>query len=109
MAAGEQPEMPPTPVTISASPYFHVSGLNCQLVMATAGGMTIVYPPTGRWREDVHMELTQKHGATMWSLVPTQLWRILEWPDLDQYDLSSLRTVGGGTRCGRPNCCAHSK
>jgi acyl-CoA synthetase (AMP-forming)/AMP-acid ligase II len=28
--------------------------------------------------------------------VPTQLWRLLEWPDLDRYDLSSLRSIGGG-------------
>ncbi len=101
--AGKEPSLPSsTPCTISASPYFHVSGLNCQLVMALAGGMTIVYPPTGKWREDVHLELTQRHGATMWSLVPTQLWRLLEWPDLDRYDLSSLKTVGGGSSVWAP-------
>ncbi len=103
MHAGKEPSLPlSTPCTISASPYFHVSGLNCQLVMATAAGMTIVYPPTGKWREDVHLSLTQQHRATMWSLVPTQLWRLLEWPDIDQYDLSSLRTVGGGSSVWAP-------
>jgi acyl-CoA synthetase (AMP-forming)/AMP-acid ligase II len=102
MAAGEQTDIPTSSCTISASPYFHVSGLNCQLVMATASGFTIVYPPVGKWREDVHLELTEKHGATMWSLVPTQLWRLLEWPDLDRYDLSSLRTVGGGSAVWAP-------
>src|SRR4030095_1904497 len=81
---------------ISASPFFHVSGLNCQLVMAPATGMSIVYPPVRRWQEDVHLELTERHGATAWSLVPTQLWRLLEWPDLDRYDLSSLKSIGGG-------------
>ena len=100
--AGNRRCRPGTPCTISASPYFHVSGLNCQLVMATAAGMTIVYPPTGKWREDLHLELTEKHGATMWSLVPTQLWRLLEWPDLEQYDLSSLRTIGGGSSTWAP-------
>ena len=96
-ASGQKPEGPPAvPCIISASPFFHVSGLNCQLVMAPATGMTIVYPPTGRWREDVHLELTERHGATAWSLVPTQLWRLLEWPDLDRYDLSSLKSIGGG-------------
>jgi acyl-CoA synthetase (AMP-forming)/AMP-acid ligase II len=103
MHAGKEASLPSsTPCTISASPYFHVSGLNCQLVMALAGGMTIVYPPTGKWREDVHLELTQQHRATMWSLVPTQLWRLLEWPDLDRYELSSLTTVGGGSSAWAP-------
>jgi acyl-CoA synthetase (AMP-forming)/AMP-acid ligase II len=87
---------------ICASPYFHVSGLNCQLVMALASGMTIVYPPAGKWREDVHLELTATHGATTWSLVPTQLWRLLEWPDLEKYDLSSLSHVGGGSSVWAP-------
>ncbi|MFM8972054.1 MAG: class I adenylate-forming enzyme family protein, partial [Actinomycetota bacterium] len=103
MAAGRETPIPSgPPVAISASPYFHVSGLNCQLVMATASGMTIVYAPPGKWREDVHLELTQRHGATMWSLVPTQLWRLLEWPDLGDYDLSSLQTVGGGSAVWPP-------
>ncbi len=101
--AGRQLAPPPSlPCTISASPFFHVSGLNCQLVMACASGMTIVYPPPGKWREDVHLELTEKHRATAWSLVPTQLWRLLEWPDLDRYDLSSLKSVGGGSAVWAP-------
>jgi acyl-CoA synthetase (AMP-forming)/AMP-acid ligase II len=103
MAAGRDPALPTSPpCAISASPFFHVSGLNCQLVMAVASGMTIVYPPVGKWREDVHLELTEKHGATMWSLVPTQLWRLLDWPDLERYDLSSLKTVGGGSAVWAP-------
>jgi acyl-CoA synthetase (AMP-forming)/AMP-acid ligase II len=102
-ATGHPPQRPAgTPCIVSASPYFHVSGLNCQLVMACSSGMTIVYPPAGRWREDVHLELTERHRATSWSLVPTQLWRLLDWPDLNRYDLSSLQTVGGGSAMWPP-------
>jgi acyl-CoA synthetase (AMP-forming)/AMP-acid ligase II len=103
LATGRRPERPSSPpCTISASPYFHVSGLNCQLVMSAATGMTIVYPPAGRWSEAVHLELTQRHRATTWTLVPTQLWRLLEWPDLDAYDLTSVRIVGGGSAVWPP-------
>src|SRR5947208_11960846 len=35
------------------------------------------------WREEIHLELTQRHGATIWAMVPTQLWRILDFPRLD--------------------------
>ncbi len=102
-AGGHSPDIPSSPpCTVSASPMFHVSGLNCQLVMACASGMTIVYPPTGRWQEAVHLELTERHRATTWSLVPTQLWRLLEWPDLDRYDLSSLKNIGGGSAVWAP-------
>ncbi len=93
---------PTTPCIIGASPLFHVSGLNCQLVMAPMSGMTIVYPPPGRWDEDVHLRLTAQHGATVWSLVPTQLWRLLEWPTIGEYDLASLQTVGGGSAVWPP-------
>ncbi len=90
------------PCTINASPMFHVSGLNCQLVMSTVTGQTIVYPPQGKWREDVHLRLTEQHGATTWSLVPTQLWRLLQYEDLERYDLSSLKVVGGGSAVWPP-------
>ena len=77
------------PVIISAAPMFHIAGLNCLLVASTLTNMTIVYPPPGRWEEETHLRLTQQHGATTWALVPTQLWRLLDFPDLDAYDTSS--------------------
>jgi len=83
---------------ISSSPVFHTSGLHGQVIAGVFSGMTTVFPPPGKWREDLHLELTERHSATMWSLVPTQLWRLLERADLDRYDLSSLqRVTGGGT------------
>ena len=99
------PAPPPAtglPCVVSGSPLFHISGLNAQLVMATATGMTIVYPPPGKWREDIQLELTERYRATNWSLVPTQLWRILDWPDLHRYDLSSLTGIGGGSAVWPP-------
>jgi acyl-CoA synthetase (AMP-forming)/AMP-acid ligase II len=101
-AAGEPVPAPAPPCSISASPMFHVSGLNCSLVLAPLSGQTIVYPPVGKWQEAVQLELTEKHRGTVWSLVPTQLWRLLEWPHLKDYDLSSLRTVGGGSAVWAP-------
>ena len=90
------------PVIISAAPMFHIAGLNCQLVASTLTNMTIVYPPPGRWEEETHLRLTQQHGATVWAMVPTQLWRILDFPDLDAYDTSSVRNVGGGSAVWPP-------
>jgi acyl-CoA synthetase (AMP-forming)/AMP-acid ligase II len=65
-------------------------------------GVTIVYPPPGRWDEATHLQLTQQHGATTWAMVPTQLWRVLDFPDLDAYDTSSVRNVGGGSAVWPP-------
>lgn len=84
-------------VMISAAPMFHVGGLNCQVVPAILTGGKIVYPPPGRWSEERQFELTQTHGATNWSLVPTQAWRLVDHPNLHDYDLSSLASIGGGS------------
>lgn len=95
-------ETPPPPCVLSASPMFHIAGMNSQIVMAPVTGMTIVYPPPGRWQETVHLQLSQEHAVTNWSLVPAQLWRLVDWPDLQQYDLSALRNIGGGSSIWPP-------
>jgi acyl-CoA synthetase (AMP-forming)/AMP-acid ligase II len=101
-----RPAPAPAPCIVSASPMFHVSGLNCQLVMATVTGSRLVYPPAGKWREDVFLQMSQDYRATNWSLVPTQLWRLLQWPELDRYDLSSLVSIGGGSAVWAPELLA---
>lgn len=82
--------------SIGVSPMFHVSGFSYGLVGGAMLGSTIAYPPPGRWDPEVHLELTERHRAAAWSLVPTQLWRLIEHPRLGEFDLSSLRRIGGG-------------
>ena len=85
-----------TPTVIACSPLFHVSGLLGHLTNGAFWGMTLVVAPAGRWDETVHLELTERHRVTSWSIVPTQLLRLVDHPKLDDYDLSSLEIVGGG-------------
>ncbi|HEY1465559.1 MAG TPA: class I adenylate-forming enzyme family protein [Acidimicrobiales bacterium] len=101
-AAGAEPPAPSLPCALNASPMFHVSGLTCTMVPAPMNGLTLVYPKPGRWREDIHLALTEQHQVSNWSLVPTQLWRLLDWPDFERYDLTSLRSVGGGSAVWPP-------
>jgi acyl-CoA synthetase (AMP-forming)/AMP-acid ligase II len=84
------------PAVIAASPLFHISGLLGQLTNSACWGTTLVVAPAGRWDATVHLELTERHRVTSWSIVPTQLWRLIDHPHLDRYDLSSLEMVGGG-------------
>ena len=95
--AGDAP-----PCVLGASPMFHIAGMNSQIVMAPVTGMTIVYPPQGRWQESVHLQLSQDFRVSNWSLVPAQLWRLVDWPDLGAYDLSALRSIGGGSAVWPP-------
>jgi len=92
-------QLPPSaaPATvIGSAPLFHVSGLLGQLTNGAFWGMTIVLPPPGRWDATTHLELSERHRVTSWSIVPTQLWRLIDHPQLDDYDLSALEMVGGG-------------
>ena len=93
---------PLAPCSIMVGPLFHVSGLN-PFWLNLLTGAKVVHPPPGRWREDQYLELTERHRVTSWSpLVPTQLWRLLRWPDLDRYDLRSVRGVSGGSTIWPP-------
>jgi acyl-CoA synthetase (AMP-forming)/AMP-acid ligase II len=85
-----------TPTVIAASPLFHMSGLLGQLTNSAVWGTTLVVAPAGRWDARVHLELSERHGVTAWSIVPTQLWRLIEHPDLGSFDLSTLEMIGGG-------------
>jgi len=84
------------PAVIASAPLFHVSGLLGQLLTAASWGSTLVVAPPGRWDATTHLALTEQHRITSWSIVPTQLWRLVDHPDLDRFDLSSLEMVGGG-------------
>jgi acyl-CoA synthetase (AMP-forming)/AMP-acid ligase II len=100
-----EPASSPIPAlgcTVAVSPMFHISGFSVAVIGGALIGLTSVYLPPGRWDPEIHMQMTEDHQATAWSLVPTQLWRILDHPRFGDYDLSSLRRVGGGGSTFQP-------
>ena len=92
----EQPVSTRQPASIHVSPFFHISGVVPLFITSPMFGMKLVFPPGGRWDELTQLRLSQEHGITSWSGVPTQLRRLLEHPELDSFDLGSLRTIGVG-------------
>ncbi|HEY4331996.1 MAG TPA: fatty acid--CoA ligase family protein, partial [Ilumatobacteraceae bacterium] len=92
---GIQPDPAVQPASIMVGPLFHVSGI-VPLVFSMDNGMRQVMPPPGRWSEITHFEMTAEHRIQNWSGVPTQFWRLLQHPDFDRYDTSSVRNAGGG-------------
>ncbi|HET6964914.1 MAG TPA: class I adenylate-forming enzyme family protein [Acidimicrobiales bacterium] len=88
--------------SIGVSPMFHISGFSVALIGGALIGLTIAYPPPGRWDPELQLEMTERYRATAWSLVPTQLWRLLDHPRFDQFDLTSLKRVGGGGATFQP-------
>ena len=81
--------------TLACSPLFHVSGLHACAVMAVAAGMNHLWT-TGRYDAEKILRLTEEHGIARWSGVTTQVWRLVEHPRLNDYDVSSVTSIGGG-------------
>jgi long-chain acyl-CoA synthetase len=81
---------------VTALPCPHVYG-NVVMSGAIQNGMTLVLHPA--FEEKAIMQSIQDHKATLFEGVPTMYMFMLNHPELDKYDLSSLRccTVGGQT------------
>ena len=82
-------------IPMMTTPLFHIHGW-CQPFAYVFGAQKIVLP--GMFTVDGFCELVQTEKVTTVSVVPTILALLLEYKDLDKYDLSSLISVsvGGG-------------
>lgn len=79
------------------SPLFHVSGLHTGAVMFMATGTRSVWW-MGRFDPAAVAPLLERERCTGWSVTETVLHRFVHDPDVaaGKYDLSAVRTVGGG-------------
>ncbi|HEY8523771.1 MAG TPA: class I adenylate-forming enzyme family protein [Acidimicrobiales bacterium] len=82
-------------VSLLTSPLFHVSGCHSGLVVGTLAGTQLVIPP-GRFDPEVVLRLIEQHRVTVWSTVPTMVWRVCEYPDRHDFDTSSVTLVAYG-------------
>lgn len=94
--SGASTASPMAAASLCAGPFFHISGIAPIMMGGPFYGTTIVFTPPGRWDETTHLELTQKYRIATWSGVPTMYWRILEHPDIESYDLSSVTAISSG-------------
>ena len=77
------------------SPLFHVSGLHMTAVAYLVGGVRSIWT-VGRFDPETVMRLIQDERITHWSYTATMLHRVVAHPALESYDLTSLRSGGGG-------------
>jgi long-chain acyl-CoA synthetase len=89
--AVHQGSFDPDDVVLCVMPFFHVGGSAAHMFPAFAYGATSVIHK-GFNETDV-LDAIAKHKVTYVGLVPAMIIRLLEHPDLDDYDLSSLRTI----------------
>jgi len=93
-------EVPP-PRVLTSTPLFHVSGLHSGVVAMLAAGGTTIWVP-GRFDPVTTMQAIERERATQWTSMPTTVWRLVHHPRRHDFDLSSLRHVGGGGAAWSP-------
>lgn len=88
-------ETVPQPVTLVSTPLFHVGGVSNMLSNQITGGRLVL--TRGRFDPAEILSLIQSEGVQTWGGVPTMAVRVLEHPNFDRTDLSSLRSwpLGG--------------
>ena len=77
------------------SPLFHVSGCHSGLVVGLFAGIKLVIP-VGKFEPETVMQLIQEERVSVWATVPTMVWRVVEHPARERYDLSSVVQVAYG-------------
>ena len=82
------------PCMILTVPLFHVTGLNGQLLPSFRNGRKVV--GMFKWDAEKALALIEREQVTHFSGVPTMAYELVNSPNYDQYDLSTLRSIGGG-------------
>ncbi len=86
------------PSTLLAVPLFHVSGCHSVFLLSLRGGrkVSIMY----KWDPEQALSIIEQESITIFVGVPTMSLALLESPDFNSCDTSSLYSIGaGGAAC----------
>lgn len=84
----------PLPCVLAPVPLFHVTGTMHIMLSALVQGAKLVLMP--KWDAGKALRLIHDEKPTFWTGVPTMVQDLLSHPELHKFDLSSLKSVGGG-------------
>lgn len=79
---------------LACLPMFHVTGMQISMNAAIHTGATLIIMP--RWDRDLAGRWITRYQITSWTSIPTMMIDFLSNPNLDDYDISSLKRVSGG-------------
>jgi long-chain acyl-CoA synthetase len=75
-------------------PLFHVTGCVPVMLSCFVAGLKLVI--MYKWDAGKALPIIQEERITNFVGVPTQSWDLVNHPDFDKYDTTSLKAVGGG-------------
>ena len=94
-------DVQPDDIVTTMLPLFHVFGLSSILNVCVRFGCAMSLVP--RFTPEAVLTAIQRDRATIFEGVPTMFADVLSYPDLDDYDLSSLRiAISGGASIPSP-------
>lgn len=88
------PAIPPIPITLITTPLFHVTANNCGAYRATAVGGTLVL--MYRWDAGEALKLIEREKITSAGGVPVMGRELINHPDFNKRDTSSLLAISCG-------------
>ncbi|WP_213980119.1 class I adenylate-forming enzyme family protein [Sphingomonas sp. dw_22] len=88
------PAMPDHKTCLLVIPLFHVTACSAGLMSMMAAGATIVF--MRRWDPVKAMEVIAREKVNQTGGVPTIAWQLLEHPERENHDLSSLESIAYG-------------
>lgn len=86
---------PPPASALLTVPLFHLSGLYAGAVLNLSLGAKTVWR-SGRFDPLDVLRLIQEEKVTSWAGIGSMAPQVLNHPDIDDYDLSTLRNLGSG-------------
>jgi acyl-CoA synthetase (AMP-forming)/AMP-acid ligase II len=96
------PASAPSPkVVLLTIPFFHVTGCNARLLGSMWNGDTLVL--MHRWNVDDALALIARERVNNAGGVPTIGWQLVDHPDCDRYDHSSLESITYGGAPAAPD------
>jgi long-chain acyl-CoA synthetase len=85
-------ELTPDDVALCVMPFFHYGGTAAyQFTVFRSGATSVVLE---KFEEEEVLKTIEKERVTYTNIVPAMIIRLLDYPDLKKFDLSSLKTIG---------------
>ncbi len=79
-----------TDVNLIVTPFFHIAAHNMRLAHSVVGATNAIMDS---WDPVETLRAVERERATFLQVVPLQIAVLLDRPDLDRFDLSSLKTI----------------
>ena len=91
---GEMPEPSPPKKVLVVIPLFHVTATSAMLMGGIIAGHTFVF--MHKWDPILAFEIIEREGIQITGGVPFIAWQLIEHPEREKYDLSTLENISYG-------------